>query len=359
MADSGKQAGDDSKQEFSSRMMDVALSGLKCVAIAMGKETGLFDVMIATETPKTSQEIADAGNLKERYVREWLGAMVTAKIVNYDPSTETYWIPKSHHSITQFTGLAMCTPSLSTAFFDVADSFRKDGPSGVPYSKYSKFDDLMDGMHGPLFKNELAEFTASMPDVQKKLESGIKVLDIGCGPGASTLEFAKHFPKSTIYGLDLSESGIKNAQEVAKASGLTNTVFRCQDVSSLPSDWTSQFDYAFAHMVIHDLADPTRVLKEILRLLTPGGALSVLDPNAHSKLEDNISEENEHASMLYTISMMNCIPACLSQNEGKGAALGAALGREKATLLLEGAGYHVKSITTALGGSLHYLCFKS
>ena len=66
MADSGKQAGDDSKQEFSSRMMDVAFSGLKCVAIAMGKETGLFDVMIATETPKTSQEIADAGNLKER-----------------------------------------------------------------------------------------------------------------------------------------------------------------------------------------------------------------------------------------------------------------------------------------------------
>ena len=41
--------------------------------------------------------------------------------------------------------------------------------AGVPYSKYSKFDDLMDGMHGPLFKNELAEFTASMPDVQKKL----------------------------------------------------------------------------------------------------------------------------------------------------------------------------------------------
>ncbi len=130
MADNGKQAGDDSEQEFSSRMTDVAFSGLMCVAIAMGKETGLFEVMIAMDTPKTSQEIADAGKLKERYVREWLGAMVTAKIVNYDPSTKVYWIPKSHHSIMNVTGLAMCTPTLSSAFFDVADSFRKDGPSG-------------------------------------------------------------------------------------------------------------------------------------------------------------------------------------------------------------------------------------
>ncbi len=216
----------------------------------------------------------------------------------------------------------------------------------------------MDQVHGPMFRNELVgEFIASMPDLQKKLESGIKVLDIGCGPGASTLELAKHFPQSTIYGMDLSETGIKNAQEVAKASGLTNAVFLCQDVSSLPSDWTSEFGYAFAHMVIHDLSDPPRVLKEILRALTPGGALSVLDPNASSKLENNIVEEHVHASSLYTISMMNCIPTCLSG--GEGAALGAVLGREKAKELLEGVGYHVKSISKALGGSLHYLCLKS
>ena len=189
------------------------------------------------------------------------------------------------------------------------------------------------------------------------LESGIKVLDVGCGPGVSTIEMAKRFPKSEIYGLDLSEDGITGARDNAKVEGLTNATFICTDVSSLPPDWTAEFGYAFAHMVIHDLADPLRTLKEILRVLTPGGTLSVLDPKAHSKLEDNLVEDREHSSMLYSISMMNCVPTSLCM--GEGAALGAVLGKERAKELLETSGYHVASINKAIGGSLHYLCIKS
>ena len=58
----------ETEEEFSGHIKDVAYSGVMCLAIAMGMKTGLFELMVAMETPKTSQEIADAGNLKERHV---------------------------------------------------------------------------------------------------------------------------------------------------------------------------------------------------------------------------------------------------------------------------------------------------
>ncbi|XP_038060960.1 uncharacterized protein LOC119731772 isoform X1 [Patiria miniata] len=355
MGDS-KDFSNETEKDFNSRMRSIVNNGITCMTMALGFETGLFKLMISMETPKTCQEIADAGKFKERYVREWLGSMVTAYIVSFDPVEEKYWIPKHRHSIAQSRGRAMYTPTLSSAFFDVADCFQKDGPPGVPYEKYDKFDALMTQVHGPVFENEfITDFFPSMPDIQAKLESGLNVLDIGCGAGTSTIEIAKRFPKSHVHGLDFSVTGIKEAQAKADAAGLTNATFICQDVTTLPADWTDKFGYAFAHMVIPNLTDPHRVLKGILRVLTPGGALSVVDPKSHSTLKGNLSEDVKHSHMLYSISLLNCVPASLCK--GEGAALGAAMGREKGQALIENAGFNISSISDALGAQ-HYLCIK-
>jgi DNA-binding IclR family transcriptional regulator len=74
-------------------MLDVLNSSLLGLMISIGHQTHLFDIMSRLSSPSTSAKIAKAANLDERYVREWLGAMVTGKIVEYNPATSKYRLP--------------------------------------------------------------------------------------------------------------------------------------------------------------------------------------------------------------------------------------------------------------------------
>src|SRR5262245_22251204 len=62
---------------------------------SVGHRTGLFDTM-AKRPSWTSETLADAAGLSERYVREWLGAMVTGEIVEYEPEAKTFRLPPEH-----------------------------------------------------------------------------------------------------------------------------------------------------------------------------------------------------------------------------------------------------------------------
>jgi hypothetical protein len=62
--------------------------------ISIGHKTHLFDTM-AEMVPSTSSQIAQSAGLQERYVREWLGAMLTGQIINYDPTNKTYHLQQS------------------------------------------------------------------------------------------------------------------------------------------------------------------------------------------------------------------------------------------------------------------------
>jgi hypothetical protein len=78
------QAGADA---FAGRIMDVISSGAVAVMISIGHRTGLFDTL-SDMPPSTSAEVAQAAELNERYVREWLAVMVTGRIVTYQPVDE-------------------------------------------------------------------------------------------------------------------------------------------------------------------------------------------------------------------------------------------------------------------------------
>jgi hypothetical protein len=81
-------------EEFAERMVGVLNEGSMALMTNIGHRTGLFDAM-AGLPPSTSEEIASAASLNERYVREWLGAMVVGKIVEHNPEEGTYQLPKS------------------------------------------------------------------------------------------------------------------------------------------------------------------------------------------------------------------------------------------------------------------------
>ena len=86
---------DESRAEaFAGRMLEILNDGAVAVMVSVGHRTGLFDAMRET-CAATSQELGDAAGLDERYVREWLGAMVTGGIVEHDPDTASYSCPRS------------------------------------------------------------------------------------------------------------------------------------------------------------------------------------------------------------------------------------------------------------------------
>ena len=70
-------------------MLDLLNGGALAVMISVGHRTGLFDALAELDAA-TSQELADAAGLDERYVREWLGAMTTGRIVEFDPDDGRY-----------------------------------------------------------------------------------------------------------------------------------------------------------------------------------------------------------------------------------------------------------------------------
>jgi hypothetical protein len=82
-------------EAFADRMIGVLNDACTALMISMGHQTGLLGTLHGTG-PATSAQVADAGRLNERYVREWLNAMTTARIVFYDPQSRTYHLPLEH-----------------------------------------------------------------------------------------------------------------------------------------------------------------------------------------------------------------------------------------------------------------------
>ena len=87
---------DQAKAEtFAVRVLTALNNGALCLMLSVGHRTGLFDVLSALPAA-TSEEIAARAGLNERYVREWLGAMACAGIVEVDPTSTRFSLAPEH-----------------------------------------------------------------------------------------------------------------------------------------------------------------------------------------------------------------------------------------------------------------------
>ena len=82
-------------EAFAGHLLEALNHGAMCLMVSIGHRAGLFDAM-RCQPPATSEEIARAAGLNERYVREWLGAMTTAGVTQVDPETVRFHLPDEH-----------------------------------------------------------------------------------------------------------------------------------------------------------------------------------------------------------------------------------------------------------------------
>lgn len=85
-------------ENFSDYLIDILNKGSLSLMLSVGHRTKLFDIL-SDMSPATFEEIAAKSGLNYRYVKEWLGAMVTGKIIDYDPTKKTSTCQKKKHNI--------------------------------------------------------------------------------------------------------------------------------------------------------------------------------------------------------------------------------------------------------------------
>jgi 2-polyprenyl-3-methyl-5-hydroxy-6-metoxy-1,4-benzoquinol methylase len=301
---------DSAKAEaFAARLMTVLNDGALCLMTSIGHRTGLFDALRGAP-PSTSREIAARAKLNERYVREWLGAMVVSGVVEIDPETERYRLPAEHAA---YLSRAAAADNLAVfaqwiAVFasvedDVVECFGKGG--GVPYERYARFHTVMREDSGQSVLSSLdAHVLPLVPGLVDRLATGIRVLDLGCGSGRIANHLAARFPRSRFTGIDISEEAIAFARDEAARSGNANVEFVARDLSDF--DETApreEFDLVTTFDAIHDQAQPLRVLRGIYRALKPGGVYLMQDIRGSSHVRNNIG--HPLGTFLYACSTMH------------------------------------------------------
>lgn len=291
---------------FSQAMRRVLNHAMLALAVSVGRRTGLLEAM-AGLPPATSGTIAATAGLDERYVREWLGAMVTGRIVDYDGSRGTYWLPSEHAAVlTDAAGaddmaLALqSVPALGRVEAQVADCFRSG--AGLPAGELQEWNDLH---RESLTRRNRAclidGVLSAVPGLIGRLRAGIDVLQL---EGAEDRLMQRTFPAS-----------------------------RFSTSSNPGAEGGARFDLVTAFDFLHEQPRPEEVLAAVHDVLRPGGTFLCMEMAGSSELADNV--EHPLGPAIYTMSMLHCLP--ISRGAG-GVGLGAMWGEARARRMLAAAG---------------------
>jgi len=319
-------------------MTDLLNGGMLSLMTSIGYRTGLFEVMAKLE-PASSEKIAAAAGLNERYVREWVNTMASGNIVAYSPDDRTYFLPQEHAALLtaaagpdNLAALAYTVPLLAAVQEGIVESFRSGG--GVFYDRFPReFMAVWASLNEKRFERTLISKVVPLtPGIADALEAGIDVLEIGCGEGHAANLLASTYPKSRFRGYDFRQEAIDEAVAKAAALGSSNTTFAVKDITRL--DEAAAYDLVLAFDVIHDQAHPRLVLHNVATALKPAGSFLMADIRASSDVHENL--DHPMAPFLYATSTMHCMTVSLALG---GEGLGTMWGEQKARERLAEAGF--------------------
>ena len=295
--------------------------------VIIGDKLGLYKAL-HKDGSMTSQQLADATQTAERYVREWCSAQAAQGYLEYHANDNTFALSPEQALVFADSE----SPVIMTGGFYAISSVYQDEPKVAEAFKTGK--GISWGNHcsclfcgtekffRPSYKHNLTQsWIPSLEGVEEKLQKGIKVADIGCGHAVSTMIMAEAYPNSQFVGIDIHPASIEHASKAARSAGLSNISFEVGDATQLNG---AGYEFITCFDCLHDMGDPAAVAAQIRQMLNPTGTWMIVEPFAHNDLKDNL---NPVGSTYYGFSTMICVPSSLSQPNAK--ALGAQAGEAR------------------------------
>jgi SAM-dependent methyltransferase len=341
-------------QQFMGKVLSDFGGAASAILVYIGDKLGLYKAISDFAKPITSQELANITSTSERYIREWLANQAAGGYLTYDSSSQRYTLPLEHAQAL----VNESSPAYAAGGFQVVMSLFRDEPKflevfktgkGITWGEHDK--DLFQGTER-FFKpgytaNLVSSWIPALDDgkveqgLKQQQGAGLKVADIGCGHGISTILMAKAYPNSRFYGFDNHPASIEYARNKAREEGLGEDRIKFEVASSTnfplakekDDDDAAHYDLIAFFDCLHDMEDPQGAAAHALKTLKPDGVVMIVEPFANDKLEDNL---NPIGRLFYAASTMVCIPASLSQN---GPALGAQAGEPGMSQVIKASGF--------------------
>lgn len=335
----------DRLEEFVGKVAADQAAAYNAILVYLGDRLGLWRTLASLGTT-TVAELSERSGVTERYLQEWLSAQAANGYVTYDAATGSFTLPAEHASVVaDEDSPASLTPGfeLIAAVWAAVDKLAHSYTTGqgLPWHEHDpRLFSAVSRFYAISYRASLlTEWLPAVDGLIERLESGIHVLDVGCGLGVPTIMLAEAFPRSTFVGVDYHEESIRQAVAAAEEAGVGDRVhFAVADATS----YIGSYDLVLYFDAVHDFGDPVGALAHARSRLAPGGRVVAIEPYAEDSLEANLA--NPIAPVFYVGSSALCVPHSVSEG---GAALGAQAGPERLTAAFREAGFETAQVAAS------------
>jgi len=295
------------------RLFDAVLGTVDVMSMFLGDRLGWYR-SLAEEGPATPLQLAERTGTDDRYAREWLEQQAVTGLLHLDSDgaadERVFSIPPAtaevltnQHSLNYLAPIGRMFGAIGPALPRLLDAYRTgDGVSWDELGDHAR--EGQSDANRPWFEQRLADALAGVEDLQGLLaRPGVRILDVGCGGGWSSIALGRAYPTAAVHGIDIDAPSVSMATDNAQAAGVADRVrFSHGDAADLPAD---RYDVAFAFECVHDMPRPVDVLAAVRKSLTPGAPLIVMD----EAVADSFAPDGDEVErLMYGFSLFVCLP---------------------------------------------------
>jgi rhodanese-related sulfurtransferase/2-polyprenyl-3-methyl-5-hydroxy-6-metoxy-1,4-benzoquinol methylase len=309
------------------RIFEAAVASLELFSVHLGRRLGLYDVMAAHDCV-TVEELAKTAGVAPRYAQEWLEQQAVAGYVavdDPDAATRRFHLNDQQRAVlvladdpAHISPVADMVAGIGGVLDELADAYQRG--TGVPYARFGPH--LRNGQGGinrPAYGSSLRSWLDATGVGQRIAGdgAGVRIADVGCGQGWSTMALARDYPQAQVVGFDTDGASIDDARMRATEAGVDVT-FHALPAAAITDH--GPFDVIVLLETLHDIARPVDALMACRSALRRGGAVVIADEKVAERF---MAPGDDTERFMYGFSVLHCLPASMAEDES--AALGTVL----------------------------------